>query len=92
MSATSGVDTPRFDDALAAERGHADLLEKWRKLSTSDHVYYMCTKGWSDGAVHSYFSPYESPHAAYVNFMNVLDDLARRVKHALASPAPALAT
>ena len=58
--------------------GSADLLERWRRLSTSDHVYYMCTKGWSDGEVHAYFSPYESPHDAHVTFMNVLDDLARR--------------
>ncbi|MFK7959585.1 MAG: glycoside hydrolase family 57 protein [Phycisphaerales bacterium] len=54
------------------------ILEDWRKLTTSDHVYYMSTKFWSDGDVHAYFSPYESPYVAYVRFMNVLDDVARR--------------
>jgi alpha-amylase len=54
-------------------------LETWRRLSTSDHVYYMCTKFFSDGDVHKYFSPYATPHDAFITFMNVLDDLARRV-------------
>ncbi len=55
------------------------LLNDWRKLSTSDHYYYMCTKYWADGDVHKYFSPYDSPYDGYINFMNVLDDLRRRV-------------
>ncbi len=67
------------DTRRAAAAGRPELLERWRRLSTSDHVYYMCTKGASDGEVHAHFSPYDSPHEAYVTFMNVLDDLARRV-------------
>lgn len=59
--------------------GDGRLLEHWRRLSTSDHVYYMCTKHFEDGDVHRYFSPYGSPHEAYVTFMNVIDDLAQRV-------------
>lgn len=54
------------------------VLEDWRKLTTSDHFYYMCTKYWADGDVHKYFSPYESPYDAYINFMNVLDNLRSR--------------
>jgi alpha-amylase len=38
----------------------------------------MCTKYWSDGDVHKYFSPYDSPYDAYINFMNVLDNLKSR--------------
>ncbi len=26
------------------ERGDADLTADWRRLTTSDHFYYMCTK------------------------------------------------
>ena len=63
----------------AAAQGRPELLEEWRKLTTSDHVYYMCTKFQSDGDVHEYFTPYESPHEAFVRFMSVLDDLARRL-------------
>ncbi len=59
--------------------GDPYILEDWRKLTTSDHLYYMCTKYWADGDVHKYFSPYNSPYDAYINFMNVLDNLKIRV-------------
>jgi len=60
--------------------GDPDLLEAWRRLSTSDHLYYMCTKYFADGDVHTYFSPYESPYEAHIAFMNVLADLAGRLE------------
>jgi alpha-amylase len=50
------------------------VLGIWRKLLTSDHYYYMCTKWFSDGDVHAYFSPYESPYEAFVTFMNAFKD------------------
>ncbi|MFO0895615.1 MAG: glycoside hydrolase family 57 protein [Phycisphaerales bacterium] len=55
--------------------GDPYILEDWRKLTTSDHLYYMCTKYWADGDVHKYFSPYDSPYDAYINFMSVLDNM-----------------
>jgi alpha-amylase len=58
--------------------GDPQVLEDWRRMQTSDHLYYMCTKHWADGAVHDYFNPYESPYDSYINFMNVLDNLRRR--------------
>jgi len=61
------------------EKGDPDLLADWRRLTTSDHFYYMCTKYWSDGDVHKYFNPYESPYDSYINFMNVLDNLRTRL-------------
>jgi alpha-amylase len=54
------------------------LLADWRKLQSSDHFYYMCTKYFADGDVHKYFSPYDSPYDSYINFMNVLDNLRTR--------------
>lgn len=51
-----------------------DLLEKWRWLQTSDHFYYMCTKWFSDGDVHKYFNPYDTPYEAFINYMNALSD------------------
>lgn len=51
------------------------LLDIWRKLQTSDHFYYLCTKYWADGDVHKYFSPYESPYEAYRRFSHALEDL-----------------
>lgn len=61
------------------------LIETWRKLQTSDHFYYMCTKWSEDGDVHAYFSPYQSPYDAYIAFMNALSDLQLRVSNALVS-------
>lgn len=55
-------------------------IDDWRKLQTSDHVYYMCTKWFADGDVHKYFSPYESPYEAYIAFTNALTDLKLRAK------------
>lgn len=55
------------------------LIADWRKLQTSDHVYYMCTKWFSDGDVHAYFSPYDSPYDAFLYFMNALRDIRWRI-------------
>lgn len=59
--------------------GNDWLIADWRKLQTSDHFYYMCTKWWSDGDVHAYFSPYESPYIAYMNFINAYHDIKYRL-------------
>ncbi|HEY4516573.1 MAG TPA: glycoside hydrolase family 57 protein [Candidatus Paceibacterota bacterium] len=64
------------DDILL--RNDTKLIEDWRKLQTSDHFYYMCTKWFADGDVHAYFSPYESPYDAYIAYMNALSDLRLR--------------
>jgi alpha-amylase len=55
------------------------LIEDWRKLQTSDHFYYMCTKWFNDGDVHKYFSPYESSYDAFIYFMNIFKDLSNRL-------------
>lgn len=55
------------------------LIEDWRRLQTSDHFYYMCTKWFNDGDVHAYFSPYDSPYEAFIGFMNVLHDMNARL-------------
>lgn len=59
--------------------GDIELIADWRKLQTSDHVYYMCTKWFTDGDVHAYFSPYESPYDAFLYFMNALRDMRYRL-------------
>jgi alpha-amylase len=59
------------------------LLKEWRYLQTSDHFYYMCTKFFSDGDVHKYFNPYNSPYEAFINYMNVFSDFEARVSAAL---------
>lgn len=57
-----------------------ELISNFRKLQQSDHFYYMCTKFFSDGAVHKYFNPYETPYEAFINYMNVLSDFILRVE------------
>jgi alpha-amylase len=59
--------------------GDEALIQDWRKLQTSDHFYYMCTKWFADGDVHKYFNPYESPYDAYINYMNILDSIRGRL-------------
>lgn len=62
--------------------GNEDITDVWSKLQTSDHFYYMCTKFWSDGDVHKYFSPYDSPYDAYIYYMNVVSDFEITLKNA----------
>ena len=57
------------------ETNDEQMIDTWAKLLTSDHFYYMCTKYWNDGDVHKYFSHYNTPYDAYINFMNVVTDL-----------------
>jgi alpha-amylase len=64
----------------------SDIIADWRKLQTSDHFYYMCTKYFADGDVHKYFNHYDSPYDAYINFMNVLDNLSYRCAKFPAQP------
>lgn len=62
------------------ETNNHKIINDWRKMQTSDHFYYMCTKWFSDGDVHKYFNPYESPYEAFITFMNTYSDLRLRVK------------
>ncbi|MEO8105320.1 MAG: glycoside hydrolase family 57 protein [Candidatus Saccharibacteria bacterium] len=65
------------DDII--KTGDFNLIEDWRRLQTSDHFYYMCTKYFNDGDIHAYFSPYDTPYEAYINFMNAYHDLKYRL-------------
>jgi alpha-amylase len=64
---------------IMATVNDADLHRDWNYLQASDHFYYMCTKWFSDGAVHHYFNPYGTPYEAFLNYMNVLSDFLIRV-------------
>lgn len=59
--------------------GDLALIDDWRKLQTSDHFYYMCTKWFNDGDIHAYFSPYDTPYEAFTNFMNAYHDMRYRL-------------
>lgn len=68
----------------------SSLKRNWLYLQSSDHFYYMCTRNISPTAKSQYLSPYESPFFAFINFMNVLSDLEKRVKKSIKKPAHAL--
>jgi len=60
---------------VVRESKNDDLKHAWRLLQTSDHLYYCCTKWMADGDIHTYFSPYDSPYQAFINYMNAIQDL-----------------
>jgi alpha-amylase len=61
------------------------LWKDFGHLQESDHFYYMCTKFFSDGDVHKYFNPYNTPYDAFINYMNVLSDFIIRVNESYAT-------
>jgi alpha-amylase len=65
---------------LMRKKKNLHLLDAWRKLQTSDHFYYMCTKWFADGDVHKYFNYYDTPYDAFLNYMNVLADIKSRIQ------------
>ena len=73
-----------FQEAMLLEpyvkrTGDAELLEEWRNMLTSDHIYYICTKWLADGDVHSYFSHHRSPFDAGINYAAILYDFKAKV-------------
>jgi alpha-amylase len=59
------------------------IKQDWKYLQTSDHFYYMSTKFFSDGDIHKYFNPYNSPYDAFINYMNILSDFTIRVNESI---------
>ena len=62
--------------------GNKDLIETWRLLQTSDHIYYMYTEPGSSGLVHGYFSQ-QFPTEAFWTFMRVLSNFYEKVAEKL---------
>jgi alpha-amylase len=62
-----------------ARSGDKQLIQDWRYLQSSDHLYYMATKWLGDNDVHMYFSPYESPYDAFLYYMNAIRDVRWRI-------------
>ncbi len=67
--------------------GDDAIKQDYAYLQVSDHFYYMSTKFFSDGEVHSYFNPYDTPYDAFINYMNVLSDFEIRVNASVRSEA-----
>ena len=78
MQASAITSLYDLSDAILGTNDLA-LIEDFRRLQTSDHFYYMCTKWFNDGDIHAYFSPYDNPYDAFIAFMNVYHDLRSRL-------------
>jgi alpha-amylase len=62
------------------QNGDEELLQRVRKLSSSDHFYFMYPwDGSADGDVHRRFTPYSSPEDAYLRMLNVITALEHRI-------------
>ncbi len=69
-----------FDmEDLVKSSGDARLIQAWRMLTTSDHFYYMSTKKRNDGMIHNYFSPYKTPYDSFISYMNIVNDMSKRL-------------
>ncbi|HEY8999091.1 MAG TPA: glycoside hydrolase family 57 protein [Candidatus Saccharimonadales bacterium] len=76
---TSAINALYGLEAKVLGTNDLSLIEDWRRLQTSDHFYYMCTKWFNDGDIHAYFSPYDTPYEAFMNFMNAFRDVQFRL-------------
>jgi alpha-amylase len=59
------------------------LVNIWRYLGISDHLYYMFTSGGASGDVHSYFSHFKKPYDAFVTLLSVIHDFDARLRVAI---------
>lgn len=56
-----------------------EIIKDFTYLTGSDHLHFMSTKWFSDTPSPRYVRPYDSPYDGYINYMNVLSDLAQRI-------------
>lgn len=70
---------------LAMQTNDPKIITDWKYFQTSDHFYYMCTKFFVKGSMHSYFNPFSSPYDAFINYMNILSDFEIKIRLALTS-------
>ncbi|MHB8605088.1 MAG: glycoside hydrolase family 57 protein [Thermoplasmatota archaeon] len=68
---------------VVVQAADPELMHAWRLLQTSDHLYYCTTKFFGDQDIHTYFSPYDSPYQAFINYTNAIRDLAEKAKRAV---------
>ena len=61
------------------KKAYKKAVKIWRYLQTSDHLYYICTKSWSDGDVHKYFSPYGTPHESFEAMLKAISRLSKLI-------------
>jgi alpha-amylase len=61
------------------------ILECYRKLSTSDHFYYLADIPGKDGIIHEMFSPYNSRQDAFESYKFAVDFVSNEIDKFLAN-------
>jgi len=74
MQMLSFEELKRIENTVKTTKNRT-LISTWRHLQTSDHLYYQCTKNWSDGDVHKYFSPHGTPHESFEGMIKAITQL-----------------
>jgi alpha-amylase len=64
---------------LVSLAGSDALTEIWRRLQSSDYFYYMSTEYFNNPAYGYKPNPFKSPYEAFINYMNIISDLERRL-------------
>ncbi len=73
-------------EPLVKQSGDAKLMQLWRYLQISDHLYYMSTKGGGPGDVHNYFNPHGNPIEAFATYSSILSNFEATVLRELEKP------
>ena len=55
------------------------LNKDWLYLQSCDHFFFMDQRMYEHNDLYAYDIPYESPHFAYINYMNILTDFDERL-------------
>ena len=79
-------DSLKAMEILVKGIGDKNLIQLWRYLQLSDHLYYLSMKGGGPGDVHNYFSPLGSPVEAFAVYSRILSDLEARILFELEKP------
>ena len=65
---------------LVKEANSEVLTDIWRNLQSSDYFYYMSTDFFNNPTYGYKPNPFKSPYEAFINYMNIISDLERRLK------------
>ena len=55
------------------------LTSTWRRLQSSDYFYFMSTENVTNSTFSGKVNPFKSPYEAFINYMNIISDLERRL-------------
>ncbi|MCY1722431.1 hypothetical protein OU798_18930 [Prolixibacteraceae bacterium Z1-6] len=66
-------------NTLLVPVNNSSLQSTWDTVQDMDNLFFMSNHFLKPSFAARYFSPYTSPYMAYINYMNVLDDIQSRL-------------